>query len=688
MAPRLPIYEQRTTPTGPLLPADMRMVNTVVAPDTSIGQGLQQMGQAVGQLDKALSLEKTNEANAWLSSARADLELKIYQMTEDSKRSTVPGAKGFTDSLLKRIDDLRKESMKNAPEYARRQLDSDFNNWRETYGKTGVAFEIGERDRWTGEQFEKATDSNAKLIDLVPYEQKTAEAERFIVTRMAEIDRSALMPEQKAAAKEKLLAKMREAANISMIKADPSRYLGDVRVGSGYIDKLKQVEGTGKNPKSTASGQYQFLDGTWVETVRKHAPQYAKMSDAEILAMKKEDGAFKDTMFMAFTNDNRNGLRSALGREPTDGELYLAHQQGLGGAVSLINSPNMPAVDIVGSAAVLNNGGDENMTAAEFAQKWTSKFGDISLSPAAYIRAGNPVFDMGTYEEQQKWITTAQEQELAVLKQRNDLAEQQRKEAKRVATDAAMPFMYESGGDWTTIPLEIREQAKQAGVWEDVIKYTGADDPQLVSQLYGMGPEELATFDMTTPEVQSRLSQTTREKFLGKQQEINNNPANGAKWRSMSDMVGQAWRSTGKETTDPGFANFSNAVENALVSYEQTTGKKPDRKAAQTIMSTLMLDTDGWGTKRAYTAQQAGEQFEVEGLAPEQLTPVVNAMQNFGILVDNNNVAQFVNAPENYIRVPGVPPEQVKPIVDSLMRNNAAVTPENIFIMFSRANNG
>ncbi len=46
---------------------------------------------------------------------------------------------------------------------------------------------------------------------------------------------------------------------------------------------------------------------------------------------------------VALTNDNRSGLTQALGRAPTDGELALAHQQGLQGAIDLLNGRNVPA---------------------------------------------------------------------------------------------------------------------------------------------------------------------------------------------------------------------------------------------------------------------------------------------------------------------------------------------------------
>lgn len=71
---------------------------------------------------------------------------------------------------------------------------------------------------------------------------------------------------------------------------------------------------------------------------------------------------------------NRPRLAKAIGRDPTDADLYLAHQQGLTGAEKLLQNPNAKASDIVGMRAVIQNGGRPNMTAAEFAQMWSGKF--------------------------------------------------------------------------------------------------------------------------------------------------------------------------------------------------------------------------------------------------------------------------------------------------------------------------
>lgn len=134
-------------------------------------------------------------------------------------------------------------------------------------------------------------------------------------------------------------------------------------VPEGYLERLAMIESSGgtrlDNPTSSAKGPFQFIDGT--------AATYG-LSDPTDPAASADAAA-------RLTRDNRKALLKALGRDPTPGELYLAHQQGAGGASSLLTSPDKPAVDIVGRRAVIDNGGREDMSGREFAAMWTSKFG-------------------------------------------------------------------------------------------------------------------------------------------------------------------------------------------------------------------------------------------------------------------------------------------------------------------------
>lgn len=129
-----------------------------------------------------------------------------------------------------------------------------------------------------------------------------------------------------------------------------------------YLYRLAQVESNlnpyARNPNSSAKGLFQFVDAT--------ADAYGITDpfsvDQQVDAVNR------------FTEDNRGSLKRALGRDPTPGELYLAHQQGAGGAAKLLANPNTPAVQIVGEDQVVLNGGDRNMTSGEFAGKWINKF--------------------------------------------------------------------------------------------------------------------------------------------------------------------------------------------------------------------------------------------------------------------------------------------------------------------------
>lgn len=139
----------------------------------------------------------------------------------------------------------------------------------------------------------------------------------------------------------------------------------------GYLSNTARIESgnnpNAKNPKSSASGLYQFTEGT--------AKQYGLTDPFDPVAS-------TDAM-VRFTKDNQAQLRKVLGREPTGEELYMAHQQGATGALRVIQGdPQANAVSVLGREQVLNNGGNENMTLQEFKDKWAAKYNQIDGSVA------------------------------------------------------------------------------------------------------------------------------------------------------------------------------------------------------------------------------------------------------------------------------------------------------------------
>jgi len=148
---------------------------------------------------------------------------------------------------------------------------------------------------------------------------------------------------------------------------------------SGYLERTAQLESAGdpsaQNPNSTAGGLFQQLDS--------NAKAYG-VGD-------KFDPAQSTAGAAEFAQDNMDILRRALGREPLGWELYLAHQQGGGGARRLLSNPQAKAADIVGTQAVILNGGHKDMTAGEFARIWAKKYGGGRQGPTSVSQAtGQP----------------------------------------------------------------------------------------------------------------------------------------------------------------------------------------------------------------------------------------------------------------------------------------------------------
>lgn len=130
----------------------------------------------------------------------------------------------------------------------------------------------------------------------------------------------------------------------------------------GYLNRTWQIESSSGrnllNPQSGAAGHFQFMPKT--------ARQYG-LKDPYDLEQSAEAAA-------RLAADNRAQLQRAGIESPDASQLYLAHQQGAGGALKLLRSQE-PATRVVGEKAVLWNSGQEGQTGADFANSIMSKFG-------------------------------------------------------------------------------------------------------------------------------------------------------------------------------------------------------------------------------------------------------------------------------------------------------------------------
>lgn len=107
---------------------------------------------------------------------------------------------------------------------------------------------------------------------------------------------------------------------------------------------------TAKNPNSSAYGPGQFIDSTWKSMVKKYGQQYGITED---MRTNPEANAVMVELLAA---EHAPQLQQVLGREPTQGELYLAHFAGAGGAKRLLKIKNKgaPAATLLPTSARAN----------------------------------------------------------------------------------------------------------------------------------------------------------------------------------------------------------------------------------------------------------------------------------------------------------------------------------------------
>lgn len=162
----------------------------------------------------------------------------------------------------------------------------------------------------------------------------------------------------------------------------------------GLIDSIIGVESGGNpnatNPNSSASGLGQFIDSTWLATIRTARPDLAGKSDSELLAL-KSDPQLSREMTEAYANQNQAFL-AKNGLPVTPGSTYLAHFAGPGGAVKVLQAdPNAPVESVLGAAAVQANPFLRGMT-VQGLQAWADrKMGGSAPPPqAAPASAASP----------------------------------------------------------------------------------------------------------------------------------------------------------------------------------------------------------------------------------------------------------------------------------------------------------
>ncbi|MGI9477851.1 MAG: hypothetical protein ACR2PI_14205 [Hyphomicrobiaceae bacterium] len=155
-----------------------------------------------------------------------------------------------------------------------------------------------------------------------------------------------------------------------------------------FLDRLMVAESGGnnnaRNPLSTATGPYQFIESTFLSVMRRHFPErVAKLAPRQVLGLRTNREIARDAA-KAYTRDNATYLVAA-GHKPTFPHLRLAFLLGAGGAIRILDAkPDLPLARLVSRAVIRANPWMRRHSARSLIARAAR---DVSLSPTSLAGA-------------------------------------------------------------------------------------------------------------------------------------------------------------------------------------------------------------------------------------------------------------------------------------------------------------
>jgi len=176
--------------------------------------------------------------------------------------------------------------------------------------------------------------------------------------------------------------------------------------GGSYVDRMVQMESGGRadarNPRSSATGAAQFIDGTWLQFARANPELFQGMSQDQILAARNNP----DLSRRAADWYRRENLTTLAGQglPANDGTAALAHRFGPGDAARLLRADqSAPIASIVSPQVMAANPDLNGRTVGQVVGQYAQRFGGdtVPASGGAPAPRDNndlpavPGFDLG-----------------------------------------------------------------------------------------------------------------------------------------------------------------------------------------------------------------------------------------------------------------------------------------------------
>lgn len=482
------------------------MVNYGGVSRSPVGQALQSFGGEVQGLSSQLSAietrrrEQREEVENFETMQQLDrMELAVQGDLAQVQQKIPPSGMGYHDTAVSTFQQKEQEFLANVPERLKPRLSSILETKRMEFSQKQAAAELELRQGWYRDGVKEKQESLQNQVFNDPATFENAREEGLLA-----IEASGLPEIEKQALREgwdDTLALTLGEREIRDAEANPDSAndvadrLG-VRGATGspveqFVDRIIQVESGGrsnaKNPNSTATGPGQFINSTWLATVKKYRPDVARgRSDAQILSL-RTDQALSREMTTAYAQENANFLANQ-GVEGTAGNIYLAHFLGPRGAAQVLKAaPGTPIVNIVGNEVVRANGFLRGKTAADVIA-WSDK----KMGGSGSVAGGQPA--------DPRYANLPLDKRLEIFDRANAAANR-----GRTAFAAQEKAAYDSYKGSLELGIETGQIASERTILSDPM-LTDAHKADLLSSFKTKMADQLATQQAMTAFTQGTLS--------------------------------------------------------------------------------------------------------------------------------------------------------------------------------------
>lgn len=316
------------------------------------------------QFQAAQEKIRATQDEAWFSKARAETTVNMIGAEREAQQSATGEAASYMNDIGGRFTTYRDVKLKEAPSPRAQQL---YTQWADSFG-VGVTerasrFQAESELAKRSGDFSSAMNAHAQTIFADPTQYDAVykramddfEGAKQWMTPEQEtkarevVDRDLKLARARALPPDQLLAELGPAGN----RSSSGRKTGSV------VDRIIGVESTNdpnaQNRRSSAAGLGQFINSTWVQTVRKYRPDIARgASNDQIIELKTDAGLARE-MTVRLTEENAAGLRAA-GMPDTDRNIYLAHFAGLNGAKKILSaSDDVPIASVMSADEIAAN---------------------------------------------------------------------------------------------------------------------------------------------------------------------------------------------------------------------------------------------------------------------------------------------------------------------------------------------